>query len=560
MNSTVTSILTFLEGSKQFVIPIYQRTYEWKREQCSHFWEDVLRVGANQEPKPHFFGSIVYMDPEEPQNIGDVQKILVIDGQQRLTTLSLLISALSRVLQEQGVDIGISPQELSDRYLFNTNKTEESRFKQILTKSDKETLICLLEEDKGLPKSYSPLLERNYQFFYSQCKKVDLQIVYRGIERLEIVSIVLDRARDEPQSIFEALNAKGLDLTQTDLIRNYLLMGQPPDSQTKLYNDLWYPIEQRFRNEDQQFKRFMRHYLTLKTRKIPKMSDIYKNFKSYEETARDSDELEREEIVKEISRYSEHYLALLRHEKDTDLKACLTDLHELKADTAYPFLLKVYDYYASGKIKKAEVIETVRLIESYIFRRAACGLSNKFLNHIFVDILCEMDTDDEHDYLENLNEKFLELQAGRRYPRNREFKHDFQSKDMYNFSGRDYLLRKLENYERKEPIKFDEYTVEHVMPQTLTDAWKQDLGNSYQYDHEVFLNKIGNLTLTGRNSELSNRPFKEKRDMLKEGFKFSPLYLNQSLRSAEKWDQTTIAARGRELAEKACEIWIYPKT
>ena len=242
MNSTVTPILTFLAGPRQFVIPIYQRTYEWKREQCSQFWDDVLRVGANPEPKPHFFGSLVYMDPEEPQNIGDVQQILVIDGQQRLTTLSLLISALIRVLQEQGVDIGISPQELSDRYLFNTNKTEESRYKQILTKSDKETLICLLEEDKELPKSYSPLLERNYRFFYSQCKKVDLQIVYRGIERLEIVSIVLDRARDEPQLIFEALNAKGLDLSQTDLIRNYLLMGQTPDSQTRLYKDLWYPI------------------------------------------------------------------------------------------------------------------------------------------------------------------------------------------------------------------------------------------------------------------------------------------------------------------------------
>lgn len=284
MNSTVTSILEFLEGSKQFVIPRYQRTYEWEREQCSQFWEDILIVGGNQEPKPHFFGSIVYMDPEEPQNIGDMLKIFVIDGQQRLTTLSLLISALSRVLQEQGVDIGISPQELSNRYLFNENKKGQARYKQILTKSDKKTLICLLEENKELPKPYSPLLERNYRFFYSQCKKVDLQIVYRGIERLEIVSIVLDAAQDEPQSIFEALNAKGLDLSQTDLIRNYLLMGQTPDSQKILYENLWYPIEQRFRNEDQQFKRFMRHYLTLKTRKIPKMSDIYRNFKSYVKT------------------------------------------------------------------------------------------------------------------------------------------------------------------------------------------------------------------------------------------------------------------------------------
>ena len=559
MNSTVTPILTFLEGSKQFVIPIYQRTYEWKREQCSQFWEDVLLVGGNKEPKPHFFGSIVYMDPEEPQNIGDVQEFLVIDGQQRLTTLSLLISALSRVIQEQGVDIGISSKELSNRYLFNDNKTGKSRYKQILTESDKETLICLLEEDRELPTPYAPLLEKNYRFFYSQCKKANLEIVYRGIERLEIVSIVLEPARDNPQLIFETLNTKGLELSETDKIRNYLLMGKDLDSQTRLYNDLWYPIEQRFRNEDQHLKRFMRHYLTLKTRKIPKLSDIYKNFRIYVETGQPLDKLEVEEIVKEVSRYSRHYrnIAML-DEEDTQLKACLTDLHELKADTAYPFLLKVYDYYVSDKIKKSEVIETLRLMESYIFRRAVCGLSDKFLNHIFVDILSEMDTDDENNYLENLNETFLELQAHRRYPRDREFKLDFQTKDMYNFPRRDYLLRKLENYERKEPIEFGEYTVEHVMPQTLTDAWKQDLGNSYQYDHEVLLNKIGNLTLTGRNSELGNRPFKEKRDMLNEGFRYSPLYLNRSLADAETWNQLTINARANELAEKACEIWIYP--
>lgn len=559
MNSAVTSILNFLEGSKQFVIPIYQRTYEWKREQCSQFWEDVLLVGGNPEPKPHFFGSIVYMDPEEPQNIGDVQKILVIDGQQRLTTLSLLISALSRVIQEQGVDIGISPKELSNRYLFNENKKEKSRYKQILTQSDEETLICLLEGGRELPEPCAPLLEKNHKFFYSQCKKANLEIVYRGIQRLEIVSIVLDPNRDEPQSIFETLNTKGLELSETDKIRNFLLMGKTHDTQTRLYKGLWYPIEQRFRNEDQQFNRFMRHYLTLKTRKIPRRKDIYKTFKHYVEMVQSSDKLQIEEIVKEVSRYSKHYwnIAML-DEEDTELKTCLTDLHELKAETAYPFLLKVYDYYASGKIEKAEVIKTMRLIEGYIFRRAVCGLSNKFLNHIFVDILCEMDTDAEHNYLKTLDETFLDLSPVRRFPGNREFKLGFQNKDMYNFSSRDYLLRKLENYERKEPIKYDEYTVEHVMPQKLTDTWKQDLGNSYQYAHEVLLNNIGNLTLTGRNSDLGNRPFQEKRDMLKEGFKYSPLYLNKSLALAEKWNQMTINARANELAEKACEIWIRP--
>ena len=246
-------------------------------------------------------------------------------------------------------------------------------------------------------------------------------------------------------------------------------------------------------------------------------------------------------------------------EEEAQFKACLTDLHELKADTAYPFLLKVYDSYTEGKIAEAEVVKTMRLIESYIFRRSVCGLSDKFLNHIFVDILCEMNTGDGYNYLENLKETFLELQAHRKYPRNREFMLQFRSKDMYNFSRRDYLLRKLENYERKEPIEFDEYTVEHVMPQTLTDAWKQDLGNSYEYTHETRLNKIGNLTLTGCNSELGNRRFKEKRDMPKEGFKFSPLYLNQSLADAKEWNQNTIDARASALAEKACKIWIHPE-
>ena len=439
MNASVTSILTFLEGSKQFVIPIYQRTYEWKREQCVQFWEDVLNIGGTSEPKSHFFGSIVYMDPKEPQNIGDVREIFVIDGQQRLTTLSLLISALSRVLQEQGIDIGISSGELLNLYLFNNNKVGDSRYKQILTKSDKETLICLLE-DRELPTPYSPRLESSYQYFYSQCKKVNLEVVYRGIQRLQIVSIVLEPPQDNPQVIFETLNAKGLELSQTDKIRNYLLMGQTEKSQTRLYNDLWFPIEQRFRNEEKHFDRFMRHYLTLKTRSIPRLRDIYKKFKRHVGLS----ELAVEDIVREVSRYSKHYLNIaLLQEEDKELKVCLKSLHELKADTAYPFLLKVYDCYVEGKIEKSEVIRTLRLVESYIFRRAVCGSSNKFLNHIFVDILSEMDTADEESYLENLNETFLELPDHRRYPRDREFRLFFWTKDMSNFSSRDYLLRKM---------------------------------------------------------------------------------------------------------------------
>lgn len=556
MNSAETSMLTFLEGKKQFVIPIYQRTYQWDKNQCLDFWEDVLSIGANMDAKKHFFGSIVYMDPKETQNIGDVRKILVIDGQQRLTTLSLLISALSKVIQEQDIDIGITSKELSNRYLFNDNKTDKSRYKQMLTQSDEETLICLLEEDRDLPTPHAPLLEKNWRFFYTQCKKVDLQIVYRGIERLQIISIVLDPAQDSPQVIFETLNTKGRELSQTDKIRNYLLMGQNEKSQTRLYTNLWYPIEQRFRNEGKQFDRFMRHYLTLKTRTIPRLRDIYKNFRRHVE----SNDLEVEDIVKEISRYSKHYLNItLLQEEDKELKASLKSLHELKVDTTYPFLLEVYDYYKSGKIKKSEVIRTLQLLESYIFRRAVCGFSNKFLNHIFVDILSEIDTAEAESYLENLNETFLELPDHRRYPRDREFRLFFSTKDMSNFSGRDYLLRRLENYERKEPISLSEFTVEHIMPQTLNDQWKQDLGENFLQIHDVWVNNIGNLTLTGLNSELGNRPFKEKRDKFEKGFRYSPLYLNRSLAQAKNWTQGTIKARAKELAKRACKIWIYPE-
>ena len=265
-------------------------------------------------------------------------------------------------------------------------------------------------------------------------------------------------------------------------------------------------------------------------------------------------------MSKKISRYSKHYLNIaLLQEEDRELKAYLKSLHGLKADTAYPFLLEVYDCYERGKIEKSEVIRTLQLVESYIFRRAVCGLSNKFLNHIFVNILSEMDTADEESYLENLNETFLELPDHRRYPRNREFRLFFSTKDMSNFSSRDYLLRKLENYERKEPISFSEFTVEHVMPQTLNDQWKQDLGENFLHIHDAWVNNIGNLTLTGRNSEFGNRSFKEKRDMLEEGFRYSPLYLNRSLAYSEKWNQMTIKARAEELARRACEIWIYPE-
>ncbi len=563
MKSTVTSMLNFLKGPKpkQFVIPIYQRTYSWEKDECQQLWDDILKIGGDSEFKPHFFGSIVYMKPEKPLNSGDVRKFVVIDGQQRLTTLSLLLSALRRTLEARGSDIGISPKELSNFY-YNVSEKGEARYKQILTKSDKETLKCLLD-DREPPKPSSSLLEKSHQFFLSQLEKVDLEIVYRGIQRLQIVKIVLDREQDKPQPIFESLNAKGRKLSQADLIRNLVLMGQEYDFQTSLYEEFWFPIEQRFRNEDaKQFDRFMRHYLTLKTGSIPALRDIYKHFK-YKFLDKEKERSENlSETLEEISRYSKYYLDIaLLHEEDPELRKCLEDLHELKADTAYPFFLEVYDYYKRKHvIDKSEVIKTMQLVESYIFRRSVCGLSLKFLNHTFVNVLKGLLNEGDMNYLEYLNDKFLSLHDKGYYPTNSEFKEQFIMKDIYNFSKRDYLLRKLENFDRKEPIKIEDYTIEHVMPQKLNPEWEQELGKDFKKVHELWLHKIGNLTLTGYNSELSNRPFREKRDMHLEGFKFSPLNLNQSLKFVERWIEETIYSRAKALADRASEIWIYPES
>lgn len=559
MEAVVTPIIRFLQGPKQFFIAIFQRRYSWEKRHCERLLDDVMRIGESDEIRSHFLGSIVYMEPGA-QNTGAVQKLLVIDGQQRLTTLSLLLSVLSRAIEEQDSDIGITPKKLCNYYLFNDEEDGKLRYKQLLTKRDKDTLIHLLENRDLIPPDPSPLLINNYRFFETQLKETDLKILYKGIEKLMIVDIALDRTEDNPQLIFESLNSTGLPLSQADLIRNYVLMGQEPGFQNKLYEEYWFPMEQGFGDQyTKRFDRFMRDYLTLKTAQIPTLKGVYNKFKAeYQFSAENSEKVEKR--VKDISYYAKHYVNIaLLQEKDLGLLECLEDLQEMSPEVANPFLLKVYDCYERGKIEKVEVIKTLRLIESYVFRRTVCGMSGKFLNHVFVSVLHEMDQGDENNYLKRLNDVFLHMEPHRRFPVDSEFKDSFKSQDIYNFAKRDYLLRKLENYGRKEPIEITNYTVEHVMPQNLNEAWEQELGEDFRRIHGIWQHKIGNLTLTGYNSELSNHPFERKREMLREGFRYSPLYLNRSLAHVEKWDEDAIIRRSNELAERACEIWIYPQ-
>lgn len=556
MKANETNFLPFLQGPKQFLVPTFQRTYSWEKKHCQRLWDDIMRIGANPGITSHFLGSIVYMQPGVG-NISTVPEFLVIDGQQRLTTLSLLLLALGEAIVETESEIGITPKQLSNYYLFNADEEGELRYKQLLTRYDKETLIQLLERRE--PADASHRLVENYAFFEAKLRRADLGVVFTGIKKLMVVDIALDPNHDNPQLIFDSLNTTGLVLSQTDRIRNYVLLPKDPVFQKRLYEEHWFPMEQRFRgaSDRREFDWFIQYYLRLKTGQTRLINgSIYETFKAHVAGKEAPDALES--IVAEIARYSQHYAnVVLLKEEEPELRARYQDIIEELGlrGSPIPFLLGVYDDYAQGQIGTAELIEILRLVESYVFRRIICGMSTKNLHRIFAALMKEVD---KSNYLESVKSAFLRMSTYRRYPTDSEFRQELMVKDVYNFQRREYLLRKLENYERREPVNVSEYSTEHVMPQTLSEEWQSELGANFQETHETYRHTLGNLTLTGYNSELSNRSFSEKQDM-EGGFRDSPLRLNRSLARAEKWNEEAIRERAEELAEKALQIWVYPE-
>ena len=571
MKASEANLLTFLDGTKQFQVPIFQRRYSWKKENCEQLWADILRVGENDDIPSHFLGSIVSMQRSIHHASGVIQ-LHLIDGQQRLTTLTLLLSALGRAIEARNLEIEIDRKRIENCYLLNTDEDGELHYKQLLTQHDRDTLIQLLE-GKDLSANSSPLLVENYRFFEDQLKHADLQAVYEGIQKLVIVDISLKYNYDNPQLIFESLNSKGVKLSPADLMRNYVLMGQERKFQNKLYETYWYPMEQRFGEEyTKRFHHFIRDYLTLKLRgrdtfyamlSVNRLfaEPIYESFKRYVNNKKHPEALE--ETIAEIDHYSQHYVRIaLGEEKDSEMCACLEDVYTLgnirgfRVEIIFPFLLEVYEDYTQERIEKAEIIESLRLIESYIFRRAICSADLRRLRSF---LACLMMVVDKSNFLQSLKVAFSRVRNDVRFPSDRDFTRGFLTKDVYNLDARhnlcNYLLHKLENHDRIEPIGIEDHTIEHIMPQTLSKKWEEDLGDNHEEVHEKYLHTIGNLTLTKNNPELSNRPFKEKRDT-PGGFRASPLRLNKNLRDEEQWDENTIVNRAEILSEKACKIWI----
>ena len=383
----------------------------------------------------------------------------------------------------------------------------------------------------------------------------NLQIVYDGIRKLEIVAILLEFDSENPQLIFEGLNSKGLELSQSDLIRNYVLMNQENISfQNRLYNNYWYPMEQSFKEDPHaQIDVFIRHYLILKTGQIPRKKQVYESFKRHIPDKQSPETLENK--IKDIKSHSEHYLCITLPDKEQeqDLRDCFKDIRDLQVEAVFPFLLGVYESYRKEKIKKEEVREICKLIESYIFRRVICGISTSYLSKTFAMLASKLKY--EHGCFHELRKELSDLGGKRRFPSDDEFKQEFLDKDVYSLRICGYLLRKLENSkQKKEPIDTTRFiTVERIMPETLTDAWKEELGSNYSATHDESLGTIGNLTLTGYNSELGNHPFKKKQAI----FRQSRLYLNQSIVEVEKWNKTAIVNRAKTLAENALSIWSY---
>jgi len=557
MKATGIKLVDFLKKSPQYVIPIYQRAYSWGEKECLQLWEDILRTGQNEKVNAHFIGSIVYVE-KGLYSVANQSQLLVIDGQQRLTTITLIIEALARAIGDQEPIKGFSAKQMRGYFLIDQLQEGENKYKLILSQTDKASLMALIDQAPW-PKDCSIRIKENFEFFTTKIAeyKNDFKTICQGLAKLIIVDISLDRSQDNPQLIFESLNSTGLELSQADLIRNFILMGLEPELQSRLYSQYWRPMEEDFGQEGYSlyFDGFMRHYLTVKTGDIPRERDVYEAFKLY---SRLPEAGTVEDIVKDIRTYSGYYCSMqFDTENDVDLKIAFKDLRELKVDVAFPFLLELYCDYDKKVISSDELLKITRLIESYVFRRAICGIPTNSMNKTFGNFARNINKD---RYLESVQANFMTLPSYRRFPDDEEFKREIALKDLYNFRSRSYWLRRLENFDRKERVPVEQYTIEHIMPQNenMSAEWKAELGSEWERIQKTYLHTLGNLALTGYNSEYSDRPFTEKKTMEK-GFAESPLILNKEVANKDHWGEKEILSRAEVLSQQAVKVWEAPK-
>lgn len=545
-----------INGTTQFVIPVFQRDYTWTETQCEQLWADVQHIARDPADRGHFLGSIVYVATGD--GTAGFTRWLLIDGQQRVTTLLLLMIALRDHIIETGwkgqTEESPDARRIDAYFLKNVHEDGPKRPKLVLRRHDQEGLRALLESDPP-GREASERIRDNYEFFREQLADADPDVVYRGIGRLIVVDVTLDRGVDDPQLIFESLNSTGIDLSQADLIRNFVLMRLPERDQTKLYETYWSRIEDLFRGSERSFDGFVRDYLALRTRpsKQEKADSIYRAFQR-EFGALVAAPEKVDEFLKDLFRFAGYYAAF--SVGGTGPAALREALARLRKQVDVPGLLVMRLFACHeglGALSEKEFLDSLTLLESYVFRRSICGLQTRGYWQVFATLAYNID--ESHPY-QSLKVGLARLRESYRYPGDDEFRKSLEEGDTYGKRACFELLSRLENHESKEPVDTSRYSIEHIMPQNdkLHATWREMLGDGWRDVQRTWLHRLGNLTLTGYNSSYSDRPFEEKKT-IKRGFTESALHLNRFVREQRTWTEREMDRRGRILAENALAIW-----
>ena len=553
-------LVRFLGGAdKRFMIPVYQRNYAWKIPQCKKLYDDLIKV-IKMNRENHFLGSIVSV--YNPDSYA--QEYLIIDGQQRLTTISLLLLALYHSIKQGVVKSNNNQlaQKIYEEYLIDKYQSDETKIKLKPIRQDNYAFQTLFETNKEHIESSD--ITVNYEYFKTRIQwgEITPDDLFDSICRIIIVDITLNH-EDNPQLIFESLNSTGLDLEEGDKIRNYIFMGITPKKQTLYYKKYWSVIEQytRYHVSD-----FLRHYLSVKQQKIPAIRKVYTAFKEYAELESDT-----EMILKDMEQYAKWYEKILfakTHSKK--INDALTRWKKLDFSVSIPFLLEIFDIWTQNILTDKEVIEILEYIESYLFRRMICDLPTNALNKVFISLDKEIVRLDgtREQYAKKLKYIFENKKEKMQFPSDTMFLECLTTKNIYAMSSKakQYILERLENGNNMECKNIYDMlekgicSIEHIMPQQLTPAWKIALGQNWKEIHDIWLHRLANLTLTAYNGYYSNKTFSEKRDMEKIGLKESGFRINQVIAQKQQWTLKEMEERNEELKKTALQLWTFTKS
>ena len=570
MKAIDTELTKFLGAEAQYYVPIYQRKYSWKKDNCLKLIDDILKVAKDNERPCHFIGSVIYLAKQDAMHASAVKEYLVIDGQQRLTTISIVLLALGDYTRAKIVDdvdynkATTSLEKLSRRYLTNEDETGDTYYKVRLNEEDFYAWKKLLENRTKPDDIKRSKIFENYGIIYKALcdSNVEPQLVYDGIKKLRLVDICLV-PEDNAQLVFETVNSTGLPLSTADKIRNFLLMTVEPSKQTKLYLEYWHPMEKALgmeSGESSQFESFFNYYMTsvLQRQLVGDYYDVFKNY--YYENKADG----TEGIVKQIHQYSKYYTEWnTASDKGTRIQRALFKVRKTGQFKITPAILKLLSDRNDGFIADDDVVEILTIMESYWMRRAICALPTNTAGPVCISMLKSLNATNQ---LKSFKANLFSLTWAQRMPSDTEIKDTLKTLKIYSLSSSrtKTILDKLENNRRKEYVPTSEYTIEHIMPQTLSDDWKSDLGADANRIHETYVHTIGNLTLTGYNSEYQNKRFSDKVDCTDKvgnaiGYRHTPIRISSYLTTVSKWGEDEILTRAEMLSDELITIWKYPK-